>query len=266
MYLAAKEVREAQGGGDGQNGQRHALEGHRDTGDDGRSRAGQRGGCDFTHRTPCASRVILRDVNEGDAEQDAGSAGKTEPHPARNSSIRGDVHSSSASVDAAQQQVAAQEDADDRDGAGDEIANVELVHRYFAGVSASSLVRLGDDGGANPEQADGRGDQAEGAHYEREENPAQVMGESVERHAQDHSADVFGGGGLEEVRATTGAVTHVVAHEVGDNGGVARVIFRDAGLDFTHEVSAYVCGFGIDTAAKLGEQRDEAGPKAKSHD
>ena len=79
------------------------------------------------------------------------------------------------------------------------------------------------------------GDEAEGAHDEREEDPglgvrpAGAERDGVDGHAQDHGADVLGGGGLEEVGAAAGAVAHVVAHEVGDDGGVARVVLGDAG-------------------------------------
>ena len=60
-----------------------------------------------------------------------------------------------------------------------------------------------------------------------------------------------------------GAVADVVAHEVGDDGRVARVVLGDAGLDLADEVGADVGGLGVDAAAELREERDERAPKPK---
>ena len=67
-----------------------------------------------------------------------------------------------------------------------------------------------------------------------------------------------------DVRATAGAVADVVSDEVSDDGGIARVIFRNAGFDFADKVGAYVSGLGINAAAKLREQRDERSSKAEA--
>ncbi len=60
----------------------------------------------------------------------------------------------------------------------------------------------------------------------------------------------------EKVGAHAGYVAHVIAYVVGDGGGVARVIFGDAGFYFTYKVGAYVGSFGIDTAAYAGKKRN----------
>ena len=80
------------------------------------------------------------------------------------------------------------------------------------------------------------------------------------------AADILGRGGLEDVGATTGAVADVVAYQVGDDGGIARIILGNAGLDLAHQVGADIGGLGIDAAAKLGKEGDEAGAEAKAHD
>ena len=98
---------------------------------------------------------------------------------------------------------------------------------------------------------------------EREEDALDAE-DGVESGAEDHGADVFGGGGLEDVGATAGAVADVVADEVGDDGGVAGIVFGDAGFDFADEVGAYVGGLGVDAAAELGEERDERGAEAEA--
>ncbi len=87
-----------------------------------------------------------------------------------------------------------------------------------------------------------------------------------DRDAEDHRADVLGRGRLEEVRAATGAVAHVVADEVGDDRGVARVVLGDARLDLADEVRAEIGGLRVDTAAELREQRDERGAEPEADD
>ena len=86
------------------------------------------------------------------------------------------------------------------------------------------------------------------------------------RDAQDHRADVLGGGGLEQVGAAAGAVADVVADEVRDDARVARVVLGDARLDLADEVGADVGGLGVDAAAELGEEGHEAGAEAEADD
>ena len=86
----------------------------------------------------------------------------------------------------------------------------------------------------------------------------------IERGTEDHGTDVFCSGRLEDVRATAGAVADVVADEVSDDGGIARVVFGDAGFDFADEVGADVSGLGVNAAAKLREERDERRSEAEA--
>ncbi len=85
-----------------------------------------------------------------------------------------------------------------------------------------------------------------------------------ERRAQDHGANVFGGRGLEDVRAAAGAVADIVTDQVGDDGGVARIVFGNAGFDLADQVGADVGGLGVDAAAKLREQRNQRSAKAEA--
>ena len=96
--------------------------------------------------------------------------------------------------------------------------------------------------------------------------PAAGEGDEVDRDAQDHGADVLGGGGLEQVGAAAGAVADVVADEVRDDTRVARVVLGDARLDLAHEVRTDVRGLGVDTTAELGEQGHERGTEAEADD
>ncbi len=74
----------------------------------------------------------------------------------------------------------------------------------------------------------------------------------AEHHSRQHSGHV----GTEQVGAHAGHVAHVVAHVVGDGSGVAGVIFRNTGFHLAHQVGAHIGGFGVNTAAHTGKQRD----------
>ena len=83
---------------------------------------------------------------------------------------------------------------------------------------------------------------------------------------EDHGADVLGGGGLEQVGTTAGAVADVVAHQVGDDRRVAGVVLGDAGLDLAHQVGTDVGRLGVDPSAQLGEEGHEGGSEAVADD
>ena len=91
-----------------------------------------------------------------------------------------------------------------------------------------------------------------------------IAEDRIEGRAQNHGADIFRSRGFEDVRATAGAVAHVVTHQVGDDGGVPRIVFRDAGFHLAHQVGAHVRSLGIDTAAELGKERYQRGAKTKA--
>ena len=71
-----------------------------------------------------------------------------------------------------------------------------------------------------------------------------------EQHRGDRRHDVR----LEQVGRHPGAVADVVADVVGDDGGIARVVLRDARLDLADEVGADVRALRVDAAAHAGEQ------------
>ena len=143
---------------------------------------------------------------------------------------------------------------------GDPIPAVEHVHRVFGFLAADE------------EDRDDRGQQAEGADNQREEDPglgvrpAGRQRDRIDRDAQDHRADVLGGGRLEQVGAAAGAVADVVANEVRHHAGVARVVLGDALLDLSDEVRTDVGGLRVDAAAELGEEGDERRSKPEPDD
>ena len=71
--------------------------------------------------------------------------------------------------------------------------------------------------------------------------------------------------GLEQVRRHAGAIADIVAHIVGDGGGVARVIFGNARLDLAHHVAADIGALGEDAAAQTGEDRDQRSAEAEAN-
>ena len=87
-----------------------------------------------------------------------------------------------------------------------------------------------------------------------------------ERDTEDHRADDLGGGRLEQVGTAAGAVADVVADEVGDHGRVARIVFGNSGFDLADEIGANIGGLGVDAAAELGEEGDEAGTEGEADD
>ena len=117
--------------------------------------------------------------------------------------------------------------------------------------------------GAHDGDADDGGDEVDRLNDQGKENALDPE-DREEGGTQDHCADVFCGGGLEDVCATAGAVAYVVTDEVGDDGRVARVVLGDAGLDFADEVSADVGSLGVDAAAKLREESDQRSAEAEA--
>ena len=87
---------------------------------------------------------------------------------------------------------------------------------------------------------------------------------AIQRGGHDEGCRHSGHVRIEQVGAHAGHVAHVVAHVIGDNGGVARIVFRDAQLDFTGQVGAHVRRFGKDTAARLGKQGQGAGTEGEA--
>ena len=69
---------------------------------------------------------------------------------------------------------------------------------------------------------------------------------------------------LEEVGPAARAVAHVVAHEVGDHGGVPGIVLGDARFHLAHEVGAHVGGLGVDAAARAGRRGPRSWPRSRS--
>ena len=221
-----------------------ALHADREAGDDVRGGPGAAGLGDRPHRPVLVLRVVLRDPDEGVGGQDPDDAGGEQ--------VAG-VRDCGRARDRPEQQVDRRGEADHGEDGRDQVAAVEAVHRVLVLAHLDGV------------DTDHRRDQAEGAREQREQDPAQPE-HRVERDAEDHGPDVLGGRRLEEVGAAAGAVADVVAHQVGDHRGVARVVLGDAGLDLADEVGAHVGRLGVDPAAELGEEGHEAGAEPEADD
>src|SRR5579883_988278 len=145
---------------------------------------------------------------------------------------------------------------DCRETRGNEVATIQRTHRIERAAAAGQ------------QQTNARGYQTKGADDEREEDPSRVLRASSREdcHAKDHRADVFGRGRFEEISTTPSAVTDVVSHQVGDHRSVTGIILGDVRFDLADEVGAHVGSLGVDTAAKLREESDEASAEAEAND
>ena len=142
------------------------------------------------------------------------------------------------------------------DGGGGVEALVDGLHGVLVGgIILVSAHQIGADDG---------GHHADAAHQQREYDPFHFPGDAHERQAQDQAGDDGDFIRLEDVCRHTGAVAHVVAHQVGDDGGVPGVIFGDTGFNLAHKVRAYVGGLGEDTAAHPHEERKQRAAEAEA--
>ena len=85
---------------------------------------------------------------------------------------------------------------------------------------------------------------------------------NADRHGRDDRVDV----GFKKVRSHSCNVADVVADVIRDDGGVSRIVLRNAGLDFSDQIRADVRGFRIDAAADTRKEGDGAGSHAEACD
>ena len=208
---------------------------------------------DLADRAERAGRVELGDVDEGDAGGEADDAGEEEPDPDRQPVGRRRPSSASSGWS-----TNASPTTDSR------VVTQYPRLRMFIGFSVSlpRMKNIATMVARSPKARTTSGKKIQASGFGQPQ-----LGRDLEhRDAQDHGADVLGGGGLEQVRAAAGAVADVVADEVRDDARVAGVVLGDALLDLAHEVGAHVRGLGVDAAAQLGEQGDEAGAEPEADD
>ncbi len=106
------------------------------------------------------------------------------------------------------------------------------------------------------------GDNRNTAQKEREFDPGTVGPKN--RLGQQHGGHQGYRIGFIKVGGHAGAVAHIVAHVVGDNRRVPRVVFRNAGLNLTNQVGADVSRFGINTAGDTGKDAHQGTAEAQT--
>ena len=111
---------------------------------------------------------------------------------------------------------------------------------------------IGGFTGAYKEGTNDGSQDAQGRHDHGQGHGLQLAAESgnAQRGSGNDGANIA----LVQVSAHTGYIAYIIAYIIGNNSGVTGVILRDAGLDLTYQVSAYIGSLGVDTAADTGKQ------------
>ena len=217
---------------DHQDRHRTAFHPHRQAGDDIGRRPGLGGGDDLGHRL--GRGVVPGRPTDGDAGQVAGDDGG-EQRPA----IAEDHH---------RQQGQQQEHA-----GGAEFGNRQRPFRPLLSKRGHAV-----NTHQRGHQADARQRQRQGQQHRAAHAIAEVMsqlssgGSRRQGDGRHHRSHI----GFVDIRAHASDVADVVAHVVGDDARVARIVFGDAGLDLANQIGADVSGLGEDAAADPGEQRN----------
>ena len=207
-------------------------------GDDVRGRAGLGRLGDSLRRPLRLGGVVLGDEPDGDAQGQPDDHRAVEAHPGLRA-----------------------EPADQRQGHDQHHDGGAEGPEVQGGLGVAALLRPHDEGaGDGAEDPEGRDHQRQDHVVQGVRHLAEAGGEGQ---AQDHAPDDGAHVGLEEVGAHPADVAHVVAHEVGDDRGVAGVVLGDARLDLAHQVGSHVGGLRVDAAAHAGEQRDRRGAEAE---
>ena len=131
-----------------------------------------------------------------------------------------------------------------------------------ADTMQAAIERTHDPGApthADEPGADDRRDDADGAQHQRVEHEHEIRFAAglVEQAAEQHGRHGRDRVGLEEVGRHARAIADVVADVVRDDRRVARIVFRNAGLELADEVGTDVGGLGVDATAESGEHRDQ---------
>ena len=186
---------------------------------------------DVANRRELRARIDFGDVGD--------QAGHGKAHErADEDADTGDVEPARSGGTAAEFQLRHEIEADRRDESGDDETRVERVHDRALRVLPH----------AHEQRADDRSDDRDRTEHERK------GGGGFERLAEDevpeqHRGDRRNDVGLEEVGRHARAIADVVADVVRDDGGVTRIVLRDAGFHFADEVGAHVRRLGEDAAA-----------------
>ena len=142
---------------------------------------------------------------------------------------------------------------DDRDGRRGQEAAEDGLHGVAA-IIGLAFHQIGADDGSH---------HANAANQQRVKDVLVMAGDERQRHAQDQAGNDGDFVRLKNVGGHTGAVAHVIADKVGDDGRIARVVFGHIVLNLAHQVGTNVGRLGIDTAAHAHKQGDQCAAEAE---
>jgi len=221
------------------------------------------------HRGVRGVGVIAGDLVQRDGQEDADQAGQRGPHvEAADAEIgprgkQGGVAAGEAGlghlvrveVFLVEIEVPQPDHKEPRDGdhRADPEAAMDALQGGVGGVFRAGLHGVG---------ADDRAQHADAADQQGEDHA--LVAEAGQ--AEDHGGDDGHLVALEDVGGHPGAVAHVVAHVVGDRGGIAGIVLGNAGLDFPDQVGAHVGGLGVNAAAHAHEQRQQRAAEAEAQE
>ena len=86
----------------------------------------------------------------------------------------------------------------------------------------------------------------------------------VKRYPHNQSGSHSGNVGVKQVGSHARDITDVIADIIGNNGRIARIVFRQAERHFADEVGTDIRRLRKNTAARLGKQRHGAGAEAET--
>mmetsp|Transcript_122796 Transcript_122796/g.348034 ORF Transcript_122796/g.348034 Transcript_122796/m.348034 type:complete len:290 (+) Transcript_122796:874-1743(+) len=184
-------------------------------------------------------RVVLCDQDEEEGGAQAYEAADREVHPRIRVLRR------------LEEEAAEDHHADSGQGHRDLVTTFEDLHGIDVPLA---LGRLGDH------DAYAADDQIHGMYCQWEEHEATLnvcwkpLGKAT---TENHGRNDLPGYRLEEVRATSRTVPHVVSDEVSDDGWIPRIILRDVGLYFPNHVRANVGGLRVNAASQLCKEGDK---------
>ncbi len=115
------------------------------------------------------------------------------------------------------------------------------------------------------ESADDRGDDRKTRNGERIDHQLGLhLAAEIDR-CQHHGSHRGHREGFEQVGRHAGTVADIVAHIVGDGGGIAWIVFGNARFHLAHHVAAHVGALGEDAAAEPREDGDQRSAEAQAH-
>ncbi len=223
---------------------------------------------DGPHRAELCARIIFGDPDD-DARQDQADQRGIEQIPAGEGFERGSAFLGNLPcIDIGEVGAAADlrghiaerilhDEPDERHGqdGGDEEA---LVHRaHHIGAAAQTDEIGADDGGDDTRPADQQ--------RQRHQRQQQRAGGGKQQRGQHHRRADGHHIGLEQIGGHAGAIADIVAHIVGDDGGVAGIVFGNARFHLADQIGTDIGGLGEDAAAQTREDRDQRGAEGQRH-